>query len=235
MRLLLFSNSTNAGEEYLSYTLPYIKEFLTENEKEAVFIPFAGISVGFDAYTHMVSGKLGSIGLRIKSLHQVRDKIKMIREASCIIIGGGNTFYLLKLLQDENLLDPIREEVKAGKPFIGWSAGSNVTCPTICTTNDMPIVEPADFTALDLIPFQINPHYTDVVLKQHAGETREMRINEYILANHHRFVAGLREGTLLEIKKDMIRLKGNKPCRIFHYGQETVEVSPGQDLGFLLK
>lgn len=234
MRLLLFSNSTNAGEEYLNYTLPYIEEFISEIKRDAVFIPYAGISVGFDNYTEMVAGKLAKTGIQISSIHTADDKLQRIKEASLIIIGGGNTFYLLKSLQDENLLSPIREQVLKGTSFIGWSAGSNMACPTIRTTNDMPIVEPENFGALDLIPFQINPHYTDFVDKEHAGETREMRIKEFILANQDKYVAGLREGTLVVIDGNSIALKGERRCRIFKHGKDAFEVSPGENIDFLL-
>lgn len=235
MRLLLFSNSTNAGEEYLSYTLPYIEDFLLENEKSALFIPFAGITPGFDNYEKMVSEKLKTLGISIESLHRIGNKTEAILNAKCIIVGGGNTFHLLKTLQDYNLPEAIRKSVLEGTPYIGWSAGSNITCPTIRTTNDMPIAEPKSFTALQLIPFQINPHYTDYIDKKHAGETREMRIEEFLLVNHNVFVAGLREGTLFTINNNSINLLGEKPCRIFKHDQEPQEVFAGDNLSFLMQ
>jgi dipeptidase E len=235
MRLLLFSNSTNAGEEYLNYTLPYIQNFLNSQERKVLFIPFAGITPGFDNYEKMVAGKLGKIGISIESLHKKKDKSLAIRNAWCIMIGGGNTFCLLKALQDYNLLDIVRERLRKGIPYIGWSAGSNIVCPTIRTTNDMPITEPENFDALQLIPFQINPHYTDFVDKSHAGETREMRIEEFLLINKGVFVAGLREGTLLKINDNSIQLMGERSCRIFKYGEKPREVYAGENLGFLMQ
>jgi dipeptidase E len=236
MRLLLFSNSTNTGESYLNYTLPYIEKFLAPASHHALFIPYAGISVGYDAYFEMVRDMLGNKNIQlISSIHRSKDKKKAVRNATVIIIGGGNTFYLLKALQDENLLGLIRERILDGVPYIGWSAGANVVCPTIRTTNDMPIVEPESFNALDLIPFQINPHYTDFVQKDHAGESRDTRIAEFILVNQTIPVVGLREGTLLQVEGSEITLKGNKNCRIFRYKSETIEISPGEDLNFLMK
>lgn len=235
MRLLLFSNSTNAGEEYLGYTLSYIDSFLQGVERKALFIPYAGISLGFDAYFEMVEKQLGEISVQLSSIHHFNDKIKAVKEASIIIIGGGNTFYLLKFLQDEGLLDCIREQVQNNTPYIGWSAGSNLACPTIRTTNDMPIVQPNDFNALNLIPFQINPHYTDFKQEGHAGETREMRINEFILANQQIYIAGLREGTLLQMTGNKLELLGNKSCRIFHFNKIPFEVNPGEKLDFLMQ
>ena len=207
MRLLLFSNSTNAGEEYLGYAMPYINEFLAKISGPGIFIPFAGISLGMDKYYTMVKLKFDAINIKIQSIHNVSNMVQSINEANFIVVGGGNTFCLLKELQTLGLMDPIRERVQDGIPYIGWSAGSNVTSPTIKTTNDMPIVEPDNFKALQLIPFQINPHYIDFKMEDHAGETREMRIEEFILANKDLYVAGLREGTLLAC--------GDKICRSF--------------------
>jgi dipeptidase E len=235
MRLLLFSNSTNAGEEYLFYTLPYIEEFLLTIPSNAIFIPYAAISISWDEYYSMVAEKLESIGIQITSAHHKENVEQAIENADLIIVGGGNTFHLLKTLQEKKLLDIIRNKARSGTPYIGWSAGSNLTCPTIKTTNDMPVVEPHDFNALGLIPFQINPHYTDYVDKKHAGETREMRIQEFIKVNHGIFVAGLREGTLFQVEGNSIELKGEKSCKIFKYDQTGREIKPGEDFSFLMQ
>ena len=236
MRLLLFSNSTNAGEDYLGYTLPYISEFIEIKPKNGIFIPFAGISVGFDKYADMVAGQLQKSGIQVKALHRSDDMVADIKQAEIIITGGGNTFYLLKTLQDYDLLPLIRDRVKSGTPYIGWSAGSNMACPTISTTNDMPIVQPHNFLALNLIPFQINPHFTDYIQQGHAGETREMRINEYLLANQNKYVAGLKEGTLFQYTDDEgLQLKGPHTCKVFKYGKDPVEVSEGDNLSFLMQ
>lgn len=235
MRLLLFSNSTNAGEEYLSYTLPHIKNFLISKPQNALFIPYAGISVGFDKYIEMVRKAFKPIALNITSIHNKPHLKQAVAKADCIIIGGGNTFCLLKTLQEFDLSESIRQKVKSGTPYIGWSAGSNIACPTICTTNDMPIVQPRNFSALNLIPFQINPHYTDLKQKDHAGETREMRINEYLIENPGMFVTGLREGTLFRIEDRKIELKGDKKCRIFRKGDKILEKRSGNDFSFLMQ
>lgn len=235
MRLLLFSNSTNTGEEYLSYTIPYINEFLQGNQIQAIFVPFAGVTISWDDYYSQVAEKLMKVGVHLNSLHNEKDKMKALQKAELIIVGGGNTFNLLKTLQEYNLLDQIRNQVKSGIPYIGWSAGSNLTSPTIRTTNDMPIAEPNSFKALGLIPFQINPHYTDVENPNHAGETREMRIEEFIEINQEMYVAGLREGTMFQIDNDTIELRGSKSCRIFHYGKSAFEISPGEDFSFLIQ
>jgi dipeptidase E len=232
MKLLLFSNSTNAGEEYLTYPLPHIKNFLKNCKSDnIIFIPYAAVTFSFDEYVIKVNSKLKTIGLVVKGIHQFTDKTKAIKEADVIIVGGGNTFHLLKNCIKEGLLEPIREVViKKNVPYIGWSAGSNLACPTICTTNDMPIVFPETFNALNLIPFQINPHYIDTNPPGHAGETREQRILEYITINKNTTVIGLREGCWIEVSDNKIVLKGNKTARIFKAGQSPYEITPESEI-----
>ncbi len=235
MKMMLFSNSTNSGENYLAYTLPYFSKFLDNKPAEAVFVPYAGVTINWDDYSSKVAGVLNSVGIKILPLHQSKNEKQALENASIIMVGGGNTFHLLKTLQDKDLLDTIRKKVRTGTPYIGWSAGSNLACPTICTTNDMPIVEPHNFSALGLIPFQINPHYTDAKLENHAGETREMRLEEYLAANQETWVAGMREGTLFRLEKNALFLLGEKPCRVFRFGKTPKELTQSDDFTFLIK
>ena len=206
MRLLLISNSTNAGEPYLEHPLKEIQSFLGSTQVNALFIPYAGVTLTYDEYTGMVKERFREIGHNIVSVHKVEDPVKAVEAAETIVVGGGNTFHLVKLLQEGGLIEAIRRKVISGTPFIGWSAGSNVACPTIRTTNDMPIVEPPSFDVLNLVPFQINPHYLDANPEGHAGETRQMRIEEFIEVNPDVYVVGLREGTMFHIEDKKIQL-----------------------------
>ena len=233
MNLLLISNSTNAGEPYLKYPLAEIQKTLA-GITEVVFIPYAAVTFSYEEYERRVQERFDEIGIKVRSVHRALNKRNFVRHAQAIVIGGGNTFALLKKMQEEDLLDVISRRVRAGVPYIGWSAGSNVTCPTICTTNDMPIVEPESFRAIGLVPFQINPHYLDANPVGHAGETREQRIMEYLEANRSRYVVGLREGCMIRIEGDSIELIGSRPMRIFKKGIETYEVEPGSDISFLV-
>ena len=131
-------------------------------------------------------------------------------------------------------MGPIRERLNNGVPYIGWSAGSNVACPTIKTTNDMPILEPESFSALGMVKFQINPHYLDANPEGHAGETREARIEEFIEVNPDIYVVGLREGTMLWLENGSMKLHGPRKARIFKKGMNPMEVGPDDDMGFLL-
>ncbi len=234
MNLLLISNSTNAGEEYLKYPIAEIAKTL-KGVSEVVFIPYAAVTFSYDEYEAKVQARFNEIGIKVKSIHHALNKRNFLRNAEAVVIGGGNTFALLKKMQEDDLLDVIHRRVKGGMPYVGWSAGSNVTCPTICTTNDMPIVQPDSFRAIGLVSFQINPHYLDANPEGHAGETREQRILEYLEANRSRYVVGLREGCMLRIDDNGIELIGSRPMRIFKKGQPTYEVNPGDDISFLLK
>lgn len=236
MRLLLISNSTNAGEKYLDYPKNNIKEFLAlSSVKRVLFVPYAAVTFSYDKYQEKVAERFAEIGIEVDSVHKYENQAEAVRNAEAIVVGGGNTFHLVKCMQDSGIMQPIREKVLSGTPFVGWSAGSNVTCPTLCTTNDMPIVEPMSFKCLGLIPFQINPHYLDAHPDGHAGETREQRIEEYIAANKGMTVAGLREGCMLNIENNNISLIGKRPLRVFKYGSEPKEFNSGDDLSFLLK
>jgi len=234
MRLLLLSNSTNAGEAFLKYPINQIKKFLGEKPVNALFIPFAAVSFSFDDYEQKVKDRFNEIGHNIVSIHRVSSMSDALKKAEAIIIGGGNTFHLLKLLQLNNLLGIIKERVFEGIPYIGWSAGSNIACPTICTTNDMPIVETNGFKAIELVPFQINPHYSDIVSIDHAGETRDQRITEYLVAHPDMTVIGLQEGTMLVYSNNQLRLIGEKPARIFTYNRQSYWVGKDDDLNFLV-
>lgn len=235
MRLLLISNSTNAGEAYLDYPKNNIRDFLGSRKVKALFIPYAAVTFSYDAYEEKVKSRFNEVGHDVVSIHRFRDPVKAVMEAPAIVVGGGNTWMLLRCLRENKLIDPVRKKVLGGTPYIGWSAGSNVTCPTIMTTNDMPVTMPSSPKAFGLIPFQINPHYLDANPQGHAGETREQRIEEFIAVNREVFVAGLREGTMFLLENRKLSLIGPRNARIFRYGSQPLEVQPGADLSFLLK
>ena len=158
----------------------------------------------------------------------------MVEAAEAVFAGGGNTFRLLAKLYRLDLLAALRARALAGMPYLGASAGSNLACPTVRTTNDMPIVEPPSLTALGLVPFQINPHYQDPdPASTHQGETREQRIREYHEENELP-VVGLREGAMLAVEGDRMTLLGSTRARLFRRGAEPEEFAPGADLSFLL-
>jgi dipeptidase E len=235
MRLLLISNSTNPGESYLEYPKEYIKEFLGEKPLNAIFIPYAAVTFSYEEYEEKVNQRFAEIGHHVTSIHRFINPVEAIQNADAIVVGGGNTWQLVKILQEKGLMKVIRKKVKKGTPYIGWSAGSNIACPTLRTTNDMPIVEPLKFKTLKLVPFQINPHYLDDNPANHGGETREVRIKEFIEINQDTYVVGLREGTMLLLEEDELVLKGNRNARIFKYGQDPKELSNEDDFSFLLK
>ena len=234
MKLLLISNSRLPGQEYLEYPKQNIDDFLGETRANIIFIPYAAVTFSYDEYEAKVNEALADINVQVTSIHRFANPIEAIENAEAVVVGGGNTWQLVKVLHEKGLMKAIRKKVKKGLPFIGWSAGSNIACPTLRTTNDMPIVEPKKFKTLKLVPFQINPHYLDEHPENHAGETREQRIGEFITINPKVTVVGLREGTMLWVENGKITLYGHLTARIFKYGQEPVELSKTDDFSFLL-
>jgi dipeptidase E len=235
MRLLLISNSTNAGEAYLEYPKNNIRTFLGSKKVKALFIPYAAVTLTYDEYEDKVRARFGEVGHDVVSIHHFADPVRAVENAPVIVVGGGNTWMLLKCLINNRLINPVRKKVISGTPYIGWSAGSNVASPTIMTTNDMPVTRPSSFRAFNLVPFQINPHYLDANPADHAGETREQRILEFVETNRNVFVAGLREGTMLLLEDGRLSLIGPRNARIFRYGTDPMEVSRNDDLSFLLR
>lgn len=233
-RLLLLSNSTNPGEPYLSWPESHIKDFLGSSVKKILFIPYAGVTISYDDYFTSVATQLIAFGYQVDSIHQLEMNVEIINNYDALAIGGGNTFQLASLLQKKGLVEPIRKAIENGMPFMGWSAGSNITCPTIMTTNDMPIVEPDSFDGLKLIPFQINPHYTEATIANHGGESRDMRIQEFIILNKNATVIGIPEGSLLRLEGDQLFFVGKGFCKVFIHGKKTHLYKDGDDLSWLL-
>ena len=231
MRVLLISNSTVYGRGYLDHVEDEIESFLGVC-KTVLFVPFA--LYDRDAYAAQASARFEAMGYSIESVHWFENPLPAIQRADAIFVGGGNTFRLLKELQDRNLLEPIRCRVKSGAGYIGSSAGANVAGPTIKTTKDMPIVQPRSFDSLGLVPFQISPHYLDPDPNStHMGETQEERILQFLEENETP-VVGIREGAWLLIENGAVTLKGQTGARIFRRGHAPVEVAPGTEISKLV-
>jgi dipeptidase E len=226
-RILLISSSTVYGRGYLDHVEQQIKSFLGSTGK-VLFFPFALFDR--DAYAAKVKARFAAMGYSIETVHAAPDPHNAIGQTDAIFIGGGNTFRLLKALQDLDLLDPVRHKVKSGAPYIGSSAGSNVAGPTIKTTKDMPIVQPRSFDSLGLVPFQISPHFQDPdPNSRHMGETQEERILQFLEENETP-VVGIREGAWLICENGAVTLKGEAGARIFRRGELPVEVKPGDNI-----
>jgi dipeptidase E len=234
-RLLLLSNGSElVGQNPTEFAHDALRDFLGPNVRRVLFVPFAAVVNSEDGYLARVRKNFGPLGYEAESLHTASDARAAVEAADAIAVGGGNTFHLLRGLYRSGVVELIRERVLSGVPYVGWSAGSNVACPTIRTTNDMPIVEPPSFDALGLVPFQINPHYTDAHIEGHMGETRDERLTEFAHANPGVRVIGIREGTMLRVEGKEIRLVGGKPARHFLKGEEPRDVAPEESFSFLL-
>lgn len=230
MNVLLASTSTLFGGSYLEYIKEEIQS-LYSGVEEVVFVPFArpgGIS--HEEYTQVARNFFSQINIKVMGLHEFDDKIEAVNNAQAFFTGGGNTFLLVKTLHEEGLMQVLSENVKAGKPYLGSSAGSNIAGLNMKTTNDMPIVYPPSFDCMGLVPFNLNPHYLDPNpgLK-HNGETRETRIKEFLTQNNVK-VVGLREGNWIRRIADRITTEGKELTRIFEKGKEPYEIKPGTEI-----
>ena len=231
--LIIASTSTLHGGGYLEYILPELKIHFASC-KTVLFIPFARPSgISHEEYTSKVKDAFAKILITVKGLHEFDDYKKAIQDAEGIFTGGGNTFLLVAQLYKFEVMNILAETLKSGTPYLGTSAGSNITGLTMQTTNDMPIVYPPSFQTLGMVPFNLNPHYLDPDdQSKHMGETRETRIKEY-----HAFntvpVLGLREGSWLDVKGNSITLKGDLSARVFKQNQEAEELKTGSDLSGL--
>lgn len=226
LKILMLSSSRSGDEAYLGSANAMIKPFLGLR-KEVVFIPYAGVSISWDDYTAKVKKALPE--LNIKGIHQYSDAKMAIEQAQAIMVGGGNTFNLLYQLYHNDLISLIQTTVGNGTPYIGWSAGSNICGNSISTTNDMPIIQPTSFDALKLVPFQINPHYSDYQPPGHNGETRTERINEFCALNPTMPVIGIREGSALLRTDQTLQLVGDLDGVVFLNGNNH-SIPAGQDL-----
>ena len=231
--LLLVSNSTQHGHAYLEHCAAAAQELFADCNTIA-FVPYA--LKDLDGYAATATGAFEAWGLTLKSVHLANDPVEFAKSVDGFFVGGGNTFRLNKIVHESGLSAVIRARTLAGETrYMGTSAGSNLACATMRTTNDMPIVQPPTFEALGLVPFQINAHFIDADPDStHMGETRAKRIEEFHEENDSP-VIGLREGAWLRVKGDEMVLEGTTGAVLFERGQEPRECETGLDLSTLLE
>lgn len=233
LRLLLLSNSRNARGGWLDHVEPLARELIGSGRKKILFLPFAAVTITYDAYVAMARKRFAKMGYAVTGAHKTTPAA--IGKFDAVVVGGGNTFSLLAETRARGWLAPIRARVRSGLPYMGWSAGANLACPTIRTTNDMPVVDPGGFGALDLVPFQVNPHYTDKTLRGHGGESRDDRINEFLEVNPDVCVLGLREGSLVKVGNGRAALLLGPGARLFRPGARARDLKAGADVSDLLR
>ena len=223
---LLISASSYQDTGYLRHCKNWVKDFLGESGKEEIlFIPYAGVRRTNDEYEQKVIDRLKN--KNIKSIHRYEDKISAIKNAKSIAVGGGNTFMLLYTLYKLNLIEPIKEAVANGTKYFGWSAGANIAGKTMMTTNDMPIIMPKSFDSLNIFPYQINPHFISGKLAGHNGESREERLEEFLIANPKDTIYALPEGTALLIADNEVEVIGYSEILKFEYQKEIEKIEVG--------
>jgi dipeptidase E len=227
MKILLGSGGIRT-EERRNLFFRLMKENF-EGCKKVIFIPYA--SRDYDEYTNSVKEMFSHLEFEIIGIHELDNPLVELEKMEGIYVGGGNTFSLVQKLHEKEILEIIRRKVlDNGIPYAGVSAGANVACPTMQTTNDMPIDLVPSFETFGIVPFQINPHYhpggiwwkENNELREHFGETRKRRIEEFHNYNDTP-VIGLYEGSFLICDDDGIELQGNKAAIIIKgAGIETI-------------
>ncbi|MCZ0952018.1 MAG: dipeptidase PepE [Rhodospirillaceae bacterium] len=224
-RLLLISSSRTPGSGFLEHCQGEIRRLLGSSTKSVLFLPYA--QQDHDAYSRLASEPFGNLGYRLESIHEMDRPVDAILNAEAIFAGGGNTFRLLNDLYELELLDAIRSQVRAGTPYVGSSAGTNIACVSIKTTNDMPIIGPPSLDALGLVRFNVNPHYLDPDPSPAlTSETRDERIREFHELNSEP-VIGLREGSMLRVIDSDVTLIGETGGKLFRRRQPPMEIGAG--------
>jgi len=229
---LLLSNGRAPGGKYFEHALDTIADVLGGRTR-MLFVPYA--SGDGDRHLQTLQDALGVLGVRLEGIHRATDPLRAIAEAESVFVSGGNSFRLLKRMRDLGALGPLADRARAGMPYFGASAGSNLACPSIRTTNDMPIVNPGSFEALGLIPFQLNPHYPYIETpdEMHAGEGRDQRLAEFLDENDVPVVA-LPEGTWLRVSGESASVGGVTAATLFQRGADPRKLAPGCDVSTLL-
>ena len=234
-RALLLSSSGYKDTKYLSHAVSWIGKFAQENNltgKKIVFIPYASLRRSYDEYEKRVKEALASLNLNIVGVHHAKNAAKEVASADCIFVGGGNTFKLVHDMYENELIALISKMVEDGTPYIGWSAGSNVAGATMMTTNDMPIIEPESFNTFNIFPHQINPHFISGKPVGHNGESREERLEEFLIANQKSTVYAMPEGTAFWLEGEKATVLGPAAVLKMNYNKKVELIEPGSSFKY---
>jgi dipeptidase E len=238
MKVLAISSSRVSNSGFLEKAIPLIGDFIGKSAFHIAFVPFASVQKEYSAYGSMVKEALNTLSYSINTVMPDNAK-SVIERADVIMVGGGNTFKLLHDIYQYDLFELIQTKVKGGTTYIGWSAGANIAGRNISTTNDMPIIQPRSFTSFGFFPFQINPHYINQTTEGFNGETRDQRLEEFVVLNPDIPVVGLPEGSALYLDGDSLKFIGENDGVLFGTGSNKLPqkkvISRGEELSSLLR
>ena len=118
--------------------------------------------------------------------------LSAISQCDIIYVSGGNTFYLLNELRKSCAAQAIKNAVKAGKIYIGESAGVVAAPDTrYATLMDENSQNMSDFTGLNLVDVYVVPHFGCEPFAEATHEIMEKFGNLYDLRpiNNAEFIA----------------------------------------------
>jgi dipeptidase E len=90
---------------------------------------------------------------------------QILKDKDAVFVEGGNSFYLLRAIRASGFDRVIKKLIERGVPYIGVSAGSYITCPTIEVAawkkpgKEKDNFGVTDLTAMNLVPFLLKAHY----------------------------------------------------------------------------
>lgn len=237
MKILAVSSSRVGGGGFLESALPLVRNFIRTDNAKIAFLPFASVQRSYEEYGSMVKEALSSLSCSVLTATP-DNALFVIETADAIMVGGGNTFKLLHDIYHYGLFQQLQNKIRTGTPYIGWSAGANIAGRSISTTNDMPVIQPRSFTALGFFPFQINPHYINQTLEGFHGETRDQRLEEFLVLHPGVPVVGLPEGTALQLDGSVLKFVGDREGVLFKTNKsgarEKAIIAKDKDLSSLL-
>lgn len=237
MKILALSSSRVNSGGFLEWALPLVSQFIGNNQLNIAFVPFASVQKNYKEYGDMVQQAFQSLSCSVETVVSNKSK-SVLQNADVIVVGGGNTFKLLHDIYEQDLFETIQNKIRTGATYIGWSAGANIAGRSIGTTNDMPIIQPKSFTSFGFLPFQVNPHYINQKIEDHNGETRDQRIEEFVMLNPGIPVVGLPEGTALQLQDFALRFIGEREGVLFQTNADNQTskrmLFEGEDLSMLL-
>lgn len=175
------------------------------------------------AFKELCSGDLEVRHVRLRRVEELQNCV-------AVFVAGGNTYALLQRLRQHSadFVSALARGVLSGElAYIGASAGSVISGPSILTTNDWNVVAyGGPYAALQLQPFCINAHYVEGSVGY--GESRDDRIAELFLAQSTPApVLAFEDPAILIFEGPRVTVSGKGKTFLFRKGRKKVVLEQG--------